>query len=342
MKFKLILRAFILLFLSTFLVQCDEKRAEICDEKSYYAGIEISATSIKKTLLVADENGKMSNLIETKTKQLNFSDDNSIDEGERTLIINELRSQFEMIDRRCIDKKRIFIAFSSGLDNIAGVNELKKDILEKLAFPEENMEEINYHVETVSAMMTTNHGLNEEDVLFIDIGGSNTKIGVYDKSNNLYLSEMIKYGTRSLEEKIRTDLGKQPSFEEIEKKGKEILQVEIDNKFRSNAALNGKTAVLFVGGMPYNLVDNIYQNRKKRKLVTLTVNEKDNDLDAYADAIKKDEIVIPNNLKYNHQELYAGHLIMKELYTASEIKVAYYIDQVSWMSGFVEYKVTKK
>lgn len=342
MKFKLIIRTLALLFLSLILVQCDEKRAEICDEKSYYAGIEISATSIKKTLLVADEKGQMSNLTDTKTKQLNFSDDNSIDEGERTLIIHELRNQFEMIDRRCITKRRIFIAFSSGLDNIAGVNELKKDIVEKLGFPKENMEEINYHVETVSAMMTTNHGLSEEDVLFIDIGGSNTKIGVYDKSNNLYLSEMIKYGTRSLEEKIRTDLGKQPSFDQIEKKGKAILQVEIDNKLRSNAALNGKSAVLFVGGMPYNLVDNTYQNRKKGKLVTLSFNEENNDLDNYANAIKNDEIVIPDNLKYNHQELYAGYMIMKELYAASEIKVAYYIDQVSWMSGFVEYKVKKK
>ncbi|MGB0984941.1 MAG: hypothetical protein ACPG19_12910 [Saprospiraceae bacterium] len=342
MKLKLVLQTFSLLFLSLVFIQCDEKRAEICDEKSYYAGIEISATSIKKTLLVADKDGKMSNLTETKTKQLNFSDDNSIDEGERTLIINELRREFEVIDRRCIDKKRIYIAFSSGLDNISGVSELQKEIVEKLGFPEENMEEINYHVETVSAMMTTDHGLSEEDVLFIDIGGSNTKLGVFDKSNNLYLSEMIKYGTRSLEEKIRTDLGKQPSYKEIEAKGKELLQVEIDNKLKSNAALNGKSAVLFVGGMPYNLVDNIYQNRTKRKLVTLTLNEKNNDLDNYGDAIKKDEIVIPEHLKYNKQELYTGHLIMKELYAASEITVAYYIDQVSWMSGFVEYKVKKK
>ena len=333
---------FLITILSFLFIQCGNHQEEKCDETEHYTGIEISATSIKKTLLKKDELGNFVPLSKTKTKQLNFSDDAEIDEGELSLIIGELANQFESIARRCIAKERVYIAFSSGLDGISGIDKLKKKIIEELEFPEKNMESINYHVETISAMKTCQHNLTEGELLFIDIGGSNTKIGVYDKSNNLYISERIQLGTRSLEEAIRKEVGDVPTFEEIEEVGTRILSTEIANKFKSNAALRGKSSVLFVGGITYNLVDNIYKNRELNKLMPLNFSSTGgNDLDSYRSAIVNKTVVIPDHLKYNHQELYTGQLILRELWKASEIEVVYYIDQISWMPGFVKYKVSQ-
>ncbi len=337
------IRTFFLLFLSTILlINCNNSTSseDECDETNLYAGIEISSTSIKKTLLERKEDGKLQILNDAKTRQFNFGDNDEIDEGEETQILDELRKQLEGISRHCIKKERVYIAFSSGIIKMKGLDRLKASIIEKLAFPETNIEGVNYHVEAISMMMSLDHKLDPSSILFVDIGGSNTKLGIFDKSNNTYLTEELKIGTRSLEEHVRKMQKGTIVYEDISKIGEELIATEIEDKIVSNVHFTGKQNLILVGGICYSLADNLYPNRKRDELLTLNFEQEEgNDLLMYQNLLIKETVEIPNQLKYSIKQLYGGLMIIESLWNISKAKEVYFQDQISWMPGFINYKI---
>lgn len=337
------LRLIGLLMLGIFSSCGEFAKQEICDEENYYAGIEVSSTSIKKTILEINAEGEIKTISTAKTRQLNFGDNGEIDAGEMSQIIDELANQLESVERRCITKERIFIAFSSGILKLSGLDTLARHIVSKFEIPSRNLEKVNYHVEVTSGMLSLKHNFDPSSVFFVDVGGSNTKIGVFDKTNNTYVTEELDYGTRSLEEVIRKSTPNILTLNDIETKGKELLDVAIEDKITSNSYFINRPNVIIVGGTAYNLADNLYPNQEKNRLITLNFGDDSaNDIEMYRNLITSGEVIIPEHLKYTPKQLLAGLIIIENIFEATNAREAYYQDQISWMPGFIRYKINQK
>lgn len=331
-------------FLLLFLLSCNQSTTTTSDTNidtnDIYAGVEIGSSGVKYHIIEMNPTSphkKYETIDKRRLLEAQMQDENNeILASMMQKVIDEIikveESRFAEFG---ISQKDIFIVCSSSISKAPNILEFKQKL--QAAFPYTELDIINPRTEAIAAMLTSNIPMDFNEIIFIDIGGGNSKIAVYDDKFQIFVTEEIPFGTRSLLNSIQKD--ELPSYEKIEKEGNKIVGEKIDNIIDNQPTWKDKETAILVGGVVYSLSKtlDLYVNDNGLARINITTAQNDNDdLEKFKDLVTKRRFI--KGAKYNHEQFFCGQLILSEIISRLNTVNYYFADQQDWIPGYIIYE----
>ena len=259
--------------------------------ENYYAGIEVSAKSLKITVLelVNIKKGTY-NVIDTWSENINIGKNISIS---GTLVAKDitsttmaLKENYEKVKiNKGVDPSRIYVVISSGVSIAKNTEDLVKSIQTELAIIPKSM---SVDEETKLLLQGSLPPDEMDESILLDIGGGNTRGGFLTKlkvkDSYFYSPITLKYGTVTLTEKIKNSVKNKDDYNEyikstslyndtINKTFKDILKTNQLFQIKEKISLSGGAVWALATLTKPKVVNTEEKDVKEQKQITFTMQD---------------------------------------------------------------------
>lgn len=329
--------------------------------ENYYAGIEISAKSLKITVLeLVDIKKGTYNVIDTWSENVNIGKNISIsgildpkDIASTTLALKENYERVKI--EKSVDASRIYVVISSGVSIAKNTEDLVNAIQTSLSITPKT---ITVDEETKLLLQGSLPPDEMDESILLDIGGGNTRGGFLTKlkvkDSYFYSPITLKYGTVTLTEKIKNSVKNKDDYNEYIK-ATSLYNDTINKTFKdilkTNKLFQIKDKLSLSGGAVWALATltkpKIEVEVKDKKLVTFTLQDvKNYHLDLITNFSKFEKIAETNEdakkvlNTYSQLYLISGNsILLAFLNSIDKIddKTMVFQDQgyVAWLKAYI-------
>jgi exopolyphosphatase/pppGpp-phosphohydrolase len=329
---------------------------------NYYAGIEISAKSLKISVLELVNLKKGTyNVVDTWSEDINIgrniSVSGSLNPKDIMTTTTTLKENYEKIKiSKGVDPSRIYVVISSGVSIAKNTEELIKSIESELKITPKT---ISVDEETKLLLQGSLPPDSMDEAIMLDIGGGNTRGGFLTKlkvkDSYFYSPITLKYGTVTLTEKIKNSVKVKDDYNEYIK-ATSLYNDSINKIFKdilkTNQLFQVKEFINLSGGAVWALAtltksSNEADANKSKKPVTFSIQDvKNYHLDLITNFSKFEKLSETNEeakkvLKtYSQLYLISGNSILLAFLNSIdkvEKKTLTFQDQgyVAWLKAYI-------
>jgi exopolyphosphatase/guanosine-5'-triphosphate,3'-diphosphate pyrophosphatase len=254
-------------------------------DSNVYAGLEVSAKSIKVSILELTDIKKGNyNILDTWSENVNVGKNISIsgtinpkDIATTTISLKENYEKLKIT--KGIDPSRIFVVISSGVSIAKNTNELISAIEKEIAITPKT---ITVDEETKLLLQGSLPPDEMDESILLDVGGGNTRGGFLTKlkvkDSYFYSPITLKYGTVTLTEKIKNAVKIKDDYNEYIKVNSlynDTINKTFKDILKTNRLFQEKEKIVLSGGAIWALATLVKSTteEKKKAAVTFTIQD---------------------------------------------------------------------